>query len=79
MSLVAEANHVDRFAPIGQPDRNFDMQTVFENGWPLGRHRAQWPIGTTAFGEWHHSDVRAVAYTFTHQLFDQMVTIGNLK
>ena len=32
-----------------------------------------------AAGEWHHSDVRAVAYTFTFPLFNQMVTVGNLK
>ena len=40
---------------------------------------AKWPTGTTAFGEWHHSDVRVVAYTFTYQMFNQMVTVGNLK
>lgn len=55
------------------------MQTTYENGWPLGRNPPQYPIGTTAFGEWHHSDIRAVAYTFTYQLFDKIVTVGNLK
>ncbi|MFZ1074175.1 MAG: alpha/beta fold hydrolase, partial [Verrucomicrobiia bacterium] len=59
--------------------RNFDMQSSYENGWPTGRGAPQWPIGTTAFGEWHHSDARIVAYTFTYQLFKQMVTTGNLK
>jgi hypothetical protein len=63
----------------GIVDGNFDMQTVYENGWPLGRHPAKYPVGTTAAGEWHHSDVRAVAYTFTYKLFNQMVTVGNLK
>ena len=63
----------------GIVDGNFDMQTVYENGWPVGRHPAKYPIGTTAAGEWHHSDVRAVAYTFTYPLFNQMVTVGNLK
>jgi len=58
--------------------RNFDMQGNYENSWPLGRGAGQYPAGTT-FGEWHHSDVRAVAYTFTYKLFNQMVTLGNLK
>jgi hypothetical protein len=79
LTLPVGANHVGRLAPSGQPDQNFDMQTVYENGWPLGRHQPQYPIGTTAAGEWHHSDVRAVAYTFTYPLFNQMVTVGNLK
>ena len=57
--------------------RNFDMQGNYENGWPLGRPPRQ--AGVIASGEWHHSDVRAVAYTFTYKLFNQMVTVGNLK
>ena len=58
--------------------RNFNMQSSYENSWPLGRGAGQYPAGTP-FGEWHHSDVRAVAYTFTYKLFNQMVTVGNLK
>jgi hypothetical protein len=46
--------------------RNFDMQGSYENSWPLGRGAGQYPAGTT-FGEWHHSDIRAVAYTFTYK------------
>jgi hypothetical protein len=78
LSLPVGANHVSRLAPLGQPDRNTDMMTL-ENGWPIGRGPASWPTGTTAFGEWHHSDFHQVAYTFTYQLFNQMVTTGNLK
>jgi hypothetical protein len=78
LTLPAGANPVNRLAPTGQPNRNFDMQAN-ENGWPPGRGKPHWPAGTTAFGEWHHSDVRAVAYTFTYQLFDNMATVGNLK
>lgn len=58
--------------------RNFDEQANYENGWPPSRGAGQYPVGTT-FGEWHHSDVRAVAYTFTYKLFNQMVNLGNLK
>jgi hypothetical protein len=56
--------------------RNFDMQTV-ENGWPSDRPART--AGTTAAGEWHHSDCRQVAYTFTHNLFDDIVTFGGLQ
>jgi pimeloyl-ACP methyl ester carboxylesterase len=59
-------------------DENIDMMTL-ENGWPVGRGAPRWPAVTTAFGEWHHSDFHEVAYTFTYHLFDQFVTVGNLK
>lgn len=58
---------------------NFDMQTLYENSWPVSRGPAQYPTDTTAVGEWHHSDNRAVAYTFTYKLFNQFVNLGNLK
>jgi len=80
LTLPVGANPVSKLSPPrNSTENNFDMQTVYENGWPLGRGSAQYPAGTTAFGEWHHSDVRAVAYTFTYQLFNQMVAVGNLK
>jgi hypothetical protein len=58
---------------------NFDMQTLYENGRPLGRGEPQYPSGTSGFGEWHHSDIRIVAYTYTYPLFNEFVTLGNLK
>jgi hypothetical protein len=67
--------------PVTDPGivtQNTDMQAL-ENGWPLGRGPAVYPAGTRAAGEWHHSDLREVAYTFTYQLFNQMVNTGNLK
>ncbi|HVM46917.1 MAG TPA: LamG-like jellyroll fold domain-containing protein [Candidatus Acidoferrum sp.] len=59
--------------------QDFDMQLLYENGWPSGRGPALWPTGSPAFGEWHHSDFRQVAYTFTYQLFDSLVNLGQLK
>ncbi len=76
LTLPVGANLVPR---LQASSRNFDMQNLFENGWPADRGPALYPIGTGAVGEWHHSDNRAVAYTFTHKLFDEMVTLGNLK
>ena len=72
------ANPVPRLKPQNGNDRNIDMMTL-ENGWPAGRGKPQWPVGTAAFGEWHHSDFHEVAYTFTYHLFDQYVSLGNLK
>jgi hypothetical protein len=55
---------------------NFDMQTL-ETGWAAGRPVQK--VGSPALGEWHHSDFVQMAYTFTYKLFNQFVTIGNLK
>jgi hypothetical protein len=71
MSLVAGANPISKFAPLGQPDKNIDMMTL-ENGWSPSR------IGGEQ-GKWHHSDFQQMAYTFTYKLYIQFVTIGNLK
>jgi hypothetical protein len=74
LTLPAGANHVDNFAPDGQPDRNINMQDQFEkNGWPAARS-----TGAEAF-KWHHSDFDYVAYPFTYQLFNNITILGNLK
>jgi len=73
VTLAVGANHVGRLAPSGQPDRNFDMKTQLENGWPASKS-----TGAEAFN-WYHSDFKDVAYLYTYKLFNQMVTFGNLK
>jgi hypothetical protein len=76
LTLPVGANPVPSF----DNNHNLNMNTPqFQNGWPQGRGAAQYPPGTTAPGEWHHSDFCVVAYTFTYQLFNQFVTAGNLK
>ena len=77
LTLPIGANSVDRLAPSGQPDRNLDMQALYENGWASARPSVS--VGASAFGEWHHSDYQVVAYLYTHELFDEIVTLGNLK
>ena len=52
---------------------NTDMQTL-ENNWPAVRMQ-----NNTELNKWHHSDCRQVAYTFTYQLFDNIVTMGELQ
>lgn len=80
LTLPVGANPVPRLSPPSSPvEMNFDMQTQFENGWPFGRGLAKYPPGTTAAGEWHHSDNRAIAYTFTWPFFDKIVSVGHLK
>jgi hypothetical protein len=75
LTLPVGANPVPRLV---SSNRNFDEQVSFENGWPADRNSAD-IYGEAAAGEWHHSDVRAVAYTFTYKLFNEMVTIGKLQ
>jgi len=73
LTLPVGANHVDTFAPDGELDQNVNMQTSFENGWPLARSSGQ-----EAYN-WHHSDYVYVAYPFTYKLFNKIANSGSLK
>jgi hypothetical protein len=75
LTLPVGANHVDKFAPRNGDDKNFNMQTSFETGWPAARSQ---PTDEEAY-KWHHSDFDYVAYPFTYKLFNQIVASGNLK
>ena len=70
LTLPIGANPVPVLNVLGQ---NFDMQALYENGWPTER------MQTSERDNWHHSDFREVAYTFTYKLFNQFVTLGELK
>jgi alpha-tubulin suppressor-like RCC1 family protein len=70
LTLPIGANPVSSFAR----DHNIDMMTL-ENGWPLGRG-AQNPAEAV---NWHHSDIRVVAYPFTYNVFNEIVNDGNLR
>jgi hypothetical protein len=72
LTYAAGANFVTSLTSPGD-QRNFDMQGDFETGWPASRS-----TGSEAF-YWYHSDCREVAYLYTHELFDELVTLGNLK
>jgi pimeloyl-ACP methyl ester carboxylesterase len=69
LSYPVGANPVPRFQAN---DLNINMQGL-ENNWPSSR------LQTTEGNNWHHSDYQVVAYTYTYQLFNEMVTLGNLK
>ena len=70
LTLPVGANPVPRLQALG---RNFNMNSEFQNGWPQER------LNTSEGNNWHHSDVHEVAYTYTYQLFSQIVTSGNLQ
>jgi hypothetical protein len=74
LSWPVGANPVPRlsFQQLGV-ERNSDMNQLYQNGWPSSR-----PTGAEAF-KWWHSDFRNVAYTYTYPLFNQFVTVGNLR
>ena len=42
------------------------------NGWPAGRDP---PLAN----RWLHSDIKDVAYFYTHKVFEEIVRIGGLK
>jgi len=46
-----------------------DVDEGFQNGWPSGRSST----------DWHHSDLREVAYLYVYGLFDKFNELGGLK
>jgi hypothetical protein len=73
LTLPVGANAVTALDQPGH-SHNFNMTSSdYENGWPAVRS-----TGDEAF-KWYHSDFDYVAYPFTYKLFNQIVTLGNLK
>jgi hypothetical protein len=73
-TLAAGANRIDRFNDVHGDERNLDMHALFKNGWPAER------IANNRKGlRWLHSDIREVAYIFTHRAYDQIVQSGGLR
>jgi hypothetical protein len=74
MTLPIGANPVPRLSPPNNPVlRNFNMQALYENGWPLSR------LSTSETNNWHHGDFKDMAYTYTYQFYTDLVYFGNLK
>jgi hypothetical protein len=55
-------------------NRNFNMNALYQNDWPQMRL-----LTGQNNNNWWHSDFRDVAFTYVHPLFNQFVTVGNLK
>jgi hypothetical protein len=64
LSNAAGANEI----PNMGAENNFNMPSVFKNGWPDGRDN----------GDWLHSDLKTVAYPFIYPLYDKIVELGVL-
>jgi len=54
-------------------DMNANLTTFRPNGWP------QQDRGYEDRNRWLHSDVKDVAYFYTHKLFNKLVIEGGLK
>jgi hypothetical protein len=67
---LSYAAGVNAITPPGW-DSNYNMEDNKPNGW--GRS------GGTYGARWLHSDLRDMAYFYTHDLFDQLVTEGDLQ
>jgi hypothetical protein len=58
---------------FGKP-KNLNMSEAFKTKNDEGVQ--QWP---NKDGEWHHSDVKVVAYSYVYQLYDNIVNNGGLQ
>jgi len=67
-TIAIGKTRVEKLTNDAGEERNFDMNQLFETGWPSSR----------ADTDWHHSDMREVAYVFIYGLFEKFVTIGEL-
>lgn len=56
---------------LPDPDKNYDADANKPNGW--GRSGEPYNDG------WLHSDIKNMAYYYTHMLFDELVTQGEMK
>ncbi len=68
LSFPAGRNPVPMFG-----NRNRDLMT-FQDGWPASRLSSQ-----NKGNRWLHSDLREVAYHFSHNVWDLFTTEGNLR
>jgi hypothetical protein len=64
MTLPIGANKV---VALDAKGRNFNMQALYENGWPLDR------LAGNETNNWHHGDFKDVAYTFIYPLYTNFV------
>jgi hypothetical protein len=72
LTQPAGANDTSAFSA----SRNHNMPEEFLSpaGWPSARGHEV--VGGAPMARWLHSDMREVAYLYTHLLFDRIVTIS---
>jgi len=69
LTFAAGSNPIQIFTT-----RNYDMMTL-RNGWPESRTQ---PTVDPDFRGWRHSDIRNMAYLYTHKVFVEFVKLGGL-
>ena len=67
LSLPVGANPVPRLDEEYEPDRNFNMQGGYQNGWPRVKPN------------WLHGDLYSVAYVHVGAVYRKVVEIGGLN
>ena len=70
----AMATH--KITSLDQASRNFDMEALgrVENQWPTEAHTRE-----GSRGRWLHSDFKAVALPYVHQMIEEIILRGALK
>ena len=71
-SWPAGANYVKAFVSSANEDQNYNMPNSFVT------NKAYWPRPRTdGTLNWHHNDLREVAYLYLYPIFDKFVSISN--
>jgi len=70
------ATGYDVVPALGNPpsDFNFDLSSAVIRG-----EGEPWPAERDGDLRWRHSDLREVAYVYTHGLYDKIVEVGELQ
>ena len=81
---LAKATGVSSLSPVVLPNNNFDLnqtekQSLDNNVSELINRPNEWPTRAKWKSRWLHSDIKDVAYFYIFNLFNQIITKGNLK
>jgi hypothetical protein len=65
----------DIITTLGDKNYNLDSDTTngMKNGWPRNKSNSKYET------RWLHTDMKDVAYLYTHKLFKKIVEIGQLQ
>lgn len=76
LTFAAGSNPIEAFSASipGMPVRNFDMMAS-RNGWPESRTADP----NADLRGWLHSDIRNVAYLYTHRVYEKWIELGGLN
>ena len=75
MSFATGFDAVEKLTVDAGETRNFDLSSAVIRG-----EGEPWPAPPVRNDKkWRHSDLREVAYVYTHGLYDKIVELGELK